>query len=283
MSTKRNITIEVLNDLYYARFIATWRPEEEEGYVPPEPDNRPTQKKNVPYFLVLTTMFEGRNTEPGDNPLVTSQHPMPPTFLKSQIRHIAYMVANGLGIFQPPSLSHAATFLSKMKVGYTSVKEVKLTVSDVQSFTTLKVLKDKLDTYTDEQLTSVKVPVISENTIDAYNKGWDGTIHTEADSDIQQYFSITKLSNIYDVDNPYIHNSNLPEDIYDSYAPGTEDVYLSLMEQVADTKSATADNDADLEIQKVSDEISTGTTPTLEEVQQQVIKNLTAQLKDLGV
>jgi len=291
MSITKNITIEVLNDLYYARFIATWRPEEEKSYVPPEKDDRPAQLKNIPYFLVLTSMYEGRSSN-GETPIVASQHPMPPEFLKTQIRHMAYMFENNLGIFQPPSLAHAATFLAKMKVGYTSVKELKLVVTDVQSYITLKDLKISLEKYTDKQLASIKIPVLNENTIDAYKKSLEGCIHHNIiDKDIQQYFSITKLSNIYDVANPYINNSNLPIDLYDSYPPGTKEVYIDLAKQIDTTKNAIANDIADLDTLKVADEMKekaaiTGVTepivvPTLDEIQKQTIKNLTAQLDAL--
>lgn len=292
---KKNIKIEVLTDLYYARFIAIWRPEEEDDYVAPTDDTRSDQEKNIPYLLVTSSIYKGRQEVIGNSPVVPSQHPMPKEFLKQQVRHISYMFANEFGIFQPPSKVHAESFLSKMRLGYKKVKELNVTVSPAQGSITLKDLRDSLAAYTDEELAAISVMTIGENSEDAYAKGLDNYIHTAPQSTTQQYFSITKLANVYDMDNPYITVGNYPseEDIANSYAPGTEEDDMTI-EQMELTEDAILDNDANLEILKTYDEMTeeeqmqsdtlatdTEIEYTKEEIQQQVIKNLQAKIKSL--
>lgn len=293
--SQKNIKIEVLTDLYYARFIAIWRPEEADDYVAPTDDTRSEQEKNIPYLLVTNSMYKGRQEVIGNSPVVPSQHPMPTEFLKQQVRHISYMFANEYGIFQPPSKIHAETFLSKMRVGYKKIKELNVTVSPAQGSITLKELKDSLTKYTDDELKAINVAVIGENSEDAYAKGLDSFIHTVPASTTQQYLSITKLTNVYDIADPYISVGNLPtdEDIINSYAPGTEEAAITLA-QIGLTTNAIANNDADLEILKTYDAltdvekmsvdtVATDTTIeyTKEEIQQQVIIKLSAKLKEL--
>ena len=293
--SKKNIKIEVLTDLYYARFIAIWRPEEETDYIAPENDTRTEQQKNIPYFLVISSMYSGRQEVVGNSPVVPSQHPIPVDFLKQQVRHISYMFANELGIFQPPSKAHAAAFLSKMRLGYKKIKELNVTVAPAQGSITLKDLKDSLEAYSDNELKAINVMTIGENPIDAYSKNLDDFIHTAPQSTTPQYISITKLTNVYDMADPYIKVGNLPsvEDISNSYAPGTENETMTI-EQMNLTENAIANNEADLALLKTYDEMTeeeqmasdtlvTDTHPIFskEEVQQQLIKNLQAKIKEL--
>ena len=57
----KNIKIQVWTDVYYAKFIAIWRPEEEPDYVAPDPDTRTEQEKNVPVLLVQNCVYEAKN------------------------------------------------------------------------------------------------------------------------------------------------------------------------------------------------------------------------------
>lgn len=287
MGSTKNITIEVLTDLYYSRFIAIWRPEEEPGYVPIENDTRSIQQRNIPYLFVLSSMFEGRKEVSGFNPIVPSQHPMPPKFLKQQLRHVATMVSNGIGLFQPPSISHAETFLAKMRLGYTKVKTLKLTVSANQGYITLQELKTMLDKFTPEELNSIKVAMAGENSEDVYAKNLNEFIHTDPITKSLQYISVTKLANVYNLKNTYMDNSILSVDkILDSYAPGTETADMTV-NQIALTQNAIDKNEADLTVLKKIDEINSASSmetdtliidvinePTLSEIQRQIIIDL---------
>ena len=251
---KKNIKIEVLADLYYARFIAIWRPEESPNYKAPENDSRAETEKNVPYILVTSSMYKGRDEVVGINPVVPSQHPMPASFLKQQVRHISYMFANDLGIFKPATKVHANLFLSKMRLGYTKIKEVSVEVSQSQSSITLKDFKDTLDKMTEDQLEAIPIMIIGENPEDAYTKQIDNYIHTMGTT-TQQYISITKLLNVYDIEDPYIDMSMLPseEDIGDSYAPGTEEEEMT-QNQMNLTRNAIVNNKIEQSILKTFDE-----------------------------
>ena len=296
MSIKKNIRIEVLADLYYARFIAIWRPEEESSYTAPENDTRPESERNLPYLLVLNSIYKGREEVVGINPVVPSQHPMPINFLKQQIRHISYIFSNGYGIFQPPTKMHTELFLSKMRLGYTKIKEIDVTVSPSQGSMSLKDFKDSLENFTEDELKNIKVMTSGEHPEDAHSKKLDNFIHTVGDSPpIQQYITVNKLINVYDIQDPYIDNSPLPaeEDINDSYAPGTENECVSI-EQIELTKNAIANNEAELELLKTIDKLSaeeqmeadtvaTEVTKELtrDEIQTETIKRLQAELKKI--
>lgn len=288
MPISKNIKIEVLSDLYYARFIAIWRPEEASEFETPEEDSRPDQERNIPFILVTTSMFKGRSAVIGPNPIVPSQHPMPIEFLKQQIRHISYMFANEFGIFQPPSKSHAETFLAKMRLGFTKIKELNVNVSPAQGSISLKDFRDSLEQFTDQQLEEIQVMTIGENPEDAQKKGLTGYIHTGSDNVTQQYMSITKLVNVYDIENTGLNIGQLPsdpEDIIDSYAPGTENEPMT-QDQIALTEDAIADNDAELAIsltaeqQMEADTLATDVPRpmTRDEMQTETIKRLQAEL-----
>jgi|SaaInlStandDraft_4_1057021.scaffolds.fasta_scaffold07027_9 hypothetical protein len=300
----KNIKIQVWTDLFYARFIAIWRPEEEESFETPMEDDRPDQEKHVPYLLVTSSIYKGREEVIGENPVATSQHPMPPEFLKQQIRHISYMFANEFGIFQPPSKALCDTFLAKQQVGYTKVKEIDVTVSPAQGSITLKDFRDSLGGYTDDELEAIQVMTIGENPDDAHSKGIDDYIYTPQQSETEQYIAINKLVNVYDMENPYIDNSIITEEaIENSLVPGTEESPL-VQEDIAKAEDAIADNDADQALLETVDnmeesipeetpptEEETMTNDTLatdvktpltkEEVQQETIKDLQSKVEEL--
>lgn len=283
MAIAKNIKIQIWTDLYYAKFIAIWRPEEEPDYVPPEVDPRPEQERNVPVLLVLDCMYKGRREVVGNNPVSPSQHPMPPDFLKKQVRHISYCFANEYGTFQPPTKAAAETFLAKMRVGYTMVKELKVTVSPAQGSMTLKQFRDSLVNYTEEQLQKIKVRTLGEHPEDAYAKKLEDFIHTTKSNPIEQYITVTKLVNVYDTQDTVLSNGVqiTPETIASTYPPGTEHMPVT-QGQIAATQDVIATNEADVKILKTAEEMMRQDTaatpiinePTREEVQLQTIKNL---------
>ncbi len=287
----KNIKIEIWTDLYYAKFIAIWRPEEESDYVPPEPDLRPEQAKNVPVLLIMDGMYEGRVEVIGNNPVAPSQHPMPPEFMKKYVRHMAYCFANDFCTFQPPSKAAAETFLAKARVGYTMVKELKATVSPAQGNMTLKDFYDGLGAYTEEELKTIKVRTLGEHPDDAYAKDLGDYIHTVSDQVTPQYITVTKLLNVYDVSDTTINNSQLSTStIEDGSVPDTGTSSI-VQAQNALTTNAIADNTADAAIMQSAAQMAanagivegSAVTPvvpviTREEAQQQTIKDLQAQL-----
>lgn len=289
----KNIRIQILTDLYYARFIAIWRPEEEEGYEAPDPDPRPEQEQGVPYILITSSMYKGREEVVGPSPVVPSQHPMPAEFMKQQIRHISYMFANEFGIFKPPSKAAAELFLSKMRFGYTINKSIDVVVQPAQGSITLKQLRDSLIGYTDEELEDIKVATIGENPLDAYAKDFGEYIHTPVGDTTKQYISITKLMPVYELQNPYINTSQITQDVIEEiHPPGTEGEDMAV-EQTELAEDALANNNVELEMLKAIDAmrdaattpdpaIEIPTIPTRDEVQNQVIKDLQAQIANNG-
>lgn len=280
--TNKTIKIQVWTDLFYARFIAIWRPEESANYIPPVNDTRSDQEKNIPFLLVTSSMYQGRNEVIGLNPIAPSQHPMPADFLQQQVRHISYMFANEFGIFQPPSKADANTFLAKMTVNYSLVKEFDLTVSPANGSTNLKLFRDSLSAYSTEELESIQVMMVGENPDDSYAKHIDDFIYTPKNDSLPQYITITKLMDVYNTD-PYINNSMLPNDpTVDSIPPGTSEAPLS-QNVLNSTNNALANDKAELEILKtydtMHDQSSMSQSPlTIEDVQAQTIKNLQAEL-----
>lgn len=244
----KNIKIQVWTDLYYAKFIAIWRPEEESDYVAPVPDPRPEQERNVPHLLILDSMYKGRDEVVGNNPVAPSQHPMPPEYMKRYIRHISYCFANGYGVFVPPTKAAAETFLAKQKVGYTMNKEIKVTVSPVQGSMTLKEFRDSLEGYTAEQLKKIKVRTLGEHPDDAHANKLEDYIHTFQASTTEQYFTVTKLMNVYDVEDTTINNTPLsPATITNGQPPGTLSTAMGAAE-AGKTMDAIATNNADAAI-----------------------------------
>ena len=280
--TNKTIKIQVWTDLFYARFIAIWRPEESTNYIPPVNDTRSDQEKNIPFLLVTSSMYQGRNEVIGLNPIAPSQHPMPADFLQQQVRHISYMFANEFGIFQPPSKADANTFLAKMTVNYSLVKEFDLTVSPANGSTNLKLFRDSLSAYSTEELESIQVMMVGENPDDSYAKHIDDFIYTPKNDSLPQYITITKLMDVYNTD-PYINNSMLPNDpTVDSIPPGTSEAPLS-QNVLNSTNNALANDKAELEILKtydtMHDQYSMSQSPlTIEDIQAQTIKNLQAEL-----
>ena len=283
----KNIKIEIWTDLYYAKFIAIWRPEEEADYVPPVPDDRPEQARNVPVLLIMDGMYEGRVEVIGASPVAPSQHPMPPEFMKRYVRHVAYCFANDFCTFTPPSKAAAETFLAKARVGYTLVKEMKATVSPAQGNISLKEFRDGLGAYTEEELKSIKVRTLGEHPDDAYAKDLGDYIHTVEGQTVPQYITVTKLLNVYDVADTTINNSQLDSGtVENGNAPGTL-ISPTVQAQAALTNDAIANNTADATIMASAAQMAANTgivtgsavtpvpTPvTRDEAQQQTIKDL---------
>jgi hypothetical protein len=285
MSEERNIKIEVWVDSYYARFITIWYPEEEKDFALPENDTRAEQEKNLPVMLVTTVMFKGRREVVGNNPIVPSQHPMPAAFLKEQVRGIAYMFSNNIGLFQASSKGQASAFLSRMSVGFNKVKEMRMRVTPPKPTMSLKDLRDSLNGFTDDQLKKIQVASISENPSDVVKRGLDSCIHSVGGEPIPQLITISKIFNVYDVENPYINNSNLP-----TLEQAKEGLVGMAGNPLADkslneTKTAIAKNDMELEMLKTIDKMveAAGAKDiipelTREQVQEETIKNLQSKL-----
>ena len=125
---KKTIKIQVWTDNYYCKVIGIWRPHEEEGAIPEEPDpNSPTKykdetKMNLPKYVVLSSVFEPRSEVLGFNPIAPGQHPIPKDFLEDQTRQISYMFANDIGVFTPPNKQIAAKFIAKETLNYKMIK-----------------------------------------------------------------------------------------------------------------------------------------------------------------
>lgn len=221
----KNIKIQVWTDLYYAKFIGIWRPEEEPGYTPPVNDPRPEQERNIPTLLVVNTMYRGRNELVDGVPVAPSQHPMPPEFLQQQVRQMAYCFAHSYCLFTPPSLAAAETFMAKMRVGFELSKELKVVVDD-GDFITLRDFKTMLMGYSDSQLDSIKVRTTKENAIDAFTNGLKDYIHPLTPT--TGYFTVTNLSNIYRVEDTELFSGLISmEDTKDGYPPGTLDMPMT--------------------------------------------------------
>lgn len=286
----KNIKIEIWTDLYYAKFIAIWRPEEEPDYVPLVPDPRPEQARNVPVLLIMDGMYEGRVEVVGANPVAPSQHPMPPDFMKRFVRHVAYCFANDFCTFQPPTKAAAETFLAKARVGYTLVKEMKATVSPAQGNISLKEFRDGLGAYTEEELKTIKVRTLGEHPDDAKAKNLGDYIHTMAGQSTPQYITVTKLLNVYDVADTTINNSQLDSGtVENGQPPGTLGAPV-VQKQAALTNNAIASNTADATVMNSASKMNeekgivagSAVTPvqkpvTKEEAQQQTIKDLQAK------
>lgn len=251
----RNIKIEVWTDGYYARFIGIWYPEEEQSFDKPEVETRPEQLRNLPALAILTTSFKGRREVVGNNPVVPSQHPMPIEFLKEQTRGIAYMFANDIGIFQPESKAQASTLLSRMAVGFNKVKEMRIKVTPPEHSMTLFDLKNSLANFTDEQLKKIKVVSAVENPLDSAKKGFQSCIHTIGDEILPQFITVTKSLNVYDVENPYINNSNLPtlDDVKENQ-PGMEGNPIA-DKNLESTNNAIGKSEIELEMLKTIDKM----------------------------
>lgn len=294
----KKIKIQVWTDLYYARFIAIWRPEEAEDYVAPEVDTRSDQEINVPYLLVTSSVFEGRSEVIGANPVAPSQHPMPAEFLEQQTRHISYMFANEFGIFKPATKAIANSFLAKMTVNYKLDKEIEVVVSPANGNITLKDFRDSLVGYTDTELEKIKVMTIGEHPDDAHAKGIEEYIHTPKETTTEQYIAITKLTPVYELNDPYIDKSTITTDtIAAGTVPGTEDADMTIVgtEQSLDAIATNAAEqttletfDAMTEPLSTEDQMAADTAatvvvpePTKEEVQAQAIKDLQAELDAL--
>lgn len=253
----KNITIELWTNLYYAKFIAIWRPEEDGGTTPkPGEDERPEDERNLPYYYVTSVTYKGRNEVVGGNPIAPSQHPMPISFLESQVRSISYMVANGFGLFQPPSLVQARNFISREVLGYRKVKEMQVEVFAPTELMSLKNYKKLiLDNFTDAEMQSIKVMAISEHPNDTILKGVDNAVHIPNGYQTEQYITVTNIDNIYKIDDPYISFNTLPDDPYGKY-PRAVLGDPTEIDSINETLDAIASSDAELELIKTYDKLT---------------------------
>lgn len=266
MQQPKNITIQVWTDNYYCRIIGIWRPHEEPGAIPQEPDpESPTKyidetRMNLPRYIVLSSVFEPRQETMGHNPVAPSQHPIPKDFLDDQTRQISYMFANDMGIFTPPTKAAAATFMAQQTVGYKKKKEIKRTVRPASGTMTLKELRQAIDQYTPEEQEKIPVMIMGEHPNDTAKKNIDDFIHnpksTGNGETIPQYISVTKITPVYVLEDPYINNSPLDSDqIQKSLPPGTEDAPMSV-EATAGTIAAVEENQTNKEVLQTFDEMN---------------------------
>ncbi len=274
----KKVRIQVWTDIYYAKFVGIWRPEED---LPLDQDDpRPSQEQNIPYLFVLSTMYKGRQEVIGNSPIAPSQHPMHPDILKKNIRDMCYLFANEIGIFKPPTKAHSSMWLEKQTVGYQKIKEFDVVIRPAYGSMTLKALRDHLSGYDEEWLEQHYAMIQAEHPDDAAERDLDEYIYTplEPADEPDQYISITKLIKVYEVTNPYLNNFPVtPEMAAESLPPGSEDHPLS-KEETAKTNDAIATNDAELALLKKHDEmydaLEVKRTLTKEEVQAELIKDL---------
>lgn len=250
----KNIKIQIWTDGFFCKTIGIWRPEEEPSYIAPDTDTRSSQEINIPFYLVLSSVFSPRSEVLGNNPIAPSQHPMPRDFLKYQIRHISYMFANDIAIFQPPTKAIAQAWITKQTIGYKLDKEYQVQVSDDTGNMTLKDFKNSLAAFSDTQLEKIKVKTVAENPLDAAAKNLNDYIHI-ADDDIPQYISITKLLPVFDIQDPYIPRNILdPDTINNSTIPNTQDHPLT-QDIIGDQNQFASINSIEFESLKMFDKI----------------------------
>ncbi len=269
----KNIKIQIWTDLFYCRVIGIWRPEESESYIPPVPDTRSEQQKNVPYLIVLSSVYQGRQEVIGVSPVAPSQHPMPKEFLEDQIRHISYMFANEIAMFRAHNKAITNSFLAKQTVNYTLMKEINMTVAPATGSISLEELKVSIENYSLEEQKKIKVMVSGESSKDAYAKeDIDKFIHNEKyivnnkpKIGLEQYISINKIRPMYQVKDPYISNSPLPEDLTDSFAPGTENAAITKT-ILAATQNVILNNNIEKETLQTFDAIKEALPPVGEGV-----------------
>lgn len=280
----KKVRIQVWSDIYYAKFIGIWRPEED---LPVDlNDTRPSQEQNIPYVFVLSTMYKGREEIIGNNPIAPSQHPMPPQVLKKNIRHMCYIFANEIGIFQPPSKAHASMWLDKQTVGFQKFKEFDVVIKPAHGSMTLKDLRDHLNGYDEEWLRKHHAMITAEHPEDAAERDLGKYVYTplEPIDEPQQFITVTKLIKVYEIENPYLNNFPITTIMAaESLPPGTEDAPLSKQE-AAKTNDAIANNDVELALLKKHDEmyeaLDIKRKLTKEEVQAELIKDLKRERGD---
>lgn len=254
--------------MYYCRVIGIWYPD--------------TLKDNeAPFVIVTSSMFEPRSEVMGHNPIAPGQHPMPKEFMTQQVRHMSYLFANEFGIFQAPSKPLFKTFIAKQTIGYSMVKEFKMNVTPASGSISLEDLRNSIDQYTIEEQKKIQVMTIGEHPKDANAKHIDQFIHTDKNDNIQQYISITKLVPVYNVDDVYINNSQLPQDpAAQSFAPGTDEHPL-VKNMLADVATAIEADTLNRELLGVID--SSATPLNKEEVLSASLANKNKLLIDTGI
>ena len=248
MQPPKNITIQVWTDNYYCRLIGIWRPHEEPDAIPEEDTTPINPQSNLPRYIVLSAVYEPRSEVLGNNPVAPGQHPIPKEFLDDQTRQISYMFANDMGIFTPPSKQAAASFIAKQTNGYKMKKEIKREVRPANGTMTMKDLRDSLGKYTDDELEAMPVMILGENPKDADKRGLSEFIYTDRNGtpeqpSIPQYITVTKITPVYELEDPYISNLPITEDhIEKSLPPGTADEPMSA--EVTSGAIALAETDA---------------------------------------
>ena len=191
----KNIKIQVWTDVYYAKFIAIWRPEEEPDYVAPDPDTRTEQEKNVPVLLVQNCVYEAKNQMVGNNPVSPNDHPMSQDFLNKQIRHICYCFANDYCVFQPPTKAAAELFLAKMRVGYTLDHEYHIPISMQQGNMCLYDLITSAQQFDTYELKKIKIQVNGKHPHDVVDM--QDFTHTMGKSP-PQFITLTHITPVHD-------------------------------------------------------------------------------------
>jgi len=261
----KQITIQLWTDLNYCRVIGIWYPEAPEPIELDTPDQSQPYFNDSPFIIVLSSIFKPRTEVMGNNPVAPGQHPMPKDFMEQQVRHMSYLFANEFGIFQPETKAITKSFLAKQTFSYKMVKEFNMNVTPATGAMSLKDLKNSIEQYSIEDQEKIQVLTVGENPIDADAKGIENFIHTDTNDGTRQYISVTKLANVYPIDNPYIVKSILPEDpSIASLPPGTQDAELS-QAFVNEAEAAKQIDTTNREALEVFDNLSAEPQPVLDE------------------
>lgn len=267
----KKINIQVWTDMYYCRIIAFW-------YPPATLEN----SDPAPFVLVTSSMFEPREEVMGINPIAPGQHPIPKDFLQQQLRHVSYMFANQFGIFQPPSKQLYATFIAKQTVGYSMIKELEMEVSAAHGSIKLGELKEILETYNLEELENIRVLTVGENPLDAHAKDIESAIHFSPDLKEERYFSMNIMMPVYEVEDIYIDNSQMPSDpITQSYPPGTAAAEI-VQKELETTTNIILEDRINKEILSIID-ASGGTIKTREEALTILLSKKEKKMIDGGI
>jgi hypothetical protein len=294
MQEPKNITIQVWTDNYYCRIIGIWRPSEEPGAVPetaPLPSEEIREPGtpaaatmiNLPRYIVLSSVYEPRREVMGNNPVAPSQHPIPKEFLDDQTRQISYMFANDMGIFTPPTKQAAASFLAQQTVGYKMKKEIKREVRPATGSMTAKDLRDSLNQYTDTELEGMPVMIMGENPKDSAKRGMETYQYIDKSQEnlenpIPQYITVTKITPVYELEDPYLSISPIDSDIIEkSLPPGTEDAPMS-QEGIESVTALAEEMDMNKSVLEVYDEmVAPKEVPVLDEDGEPVVDEATGE------
>jgi len=145
------------------------------------------------------------------------------------------------------------------------VKEIQMNVRPANGSMSLRDLRNSIDQYTEEEQKEIQVMTIGENPIDADAKHIEQFIHSDKiDIQQRQYISVTKLTDVYGIEDPYIKNTQMPEDpAFSSLPPGTADADMS-QEFVSEAEAAIELDNFNRDSLKTFDELAQP-TPVMDE------------------